>query len=134
MPLSTAACNKPAAPALIDPSFTRSGSLRARTINLRMLILGWLRVTSGITACKRDPSGKDASTNGDERSKRRPEGFSMRSSRWLILSISRRRPVSSLSPDRATKISSGALIQISSILSSSKKRCSGPKPQISSVK
>ena len=132
MPLSTAACSSEAAPALREFMRTRSGRRRARTTNLRMLMLVCLRVISGITACSREPSGREASTKGEERSRRRPEGLSMRSSRLLMARGLRCRPVSSLSPLRAMKISSGELIQISSTLSSSRKGWMTPKPQISS--
>ena len=58
----------------------------------------------------REPSGRDASTNGEERSTRRPEGLSIRSSRLLIASVLRCRPVNSLSPFRAIKISRQSLV------------------------
>ena len=45
--------------------------------NLRMFTDQCRRVMSGITTCSREPSGSIASTNGVDRSTRRPEDFSI---------------------------------------------------------
>ena len=80
-PAVTAASRNRAACAVIVPSATRSSSPFAATTNLRMFRLRCSRVMSGMTACSRLPSGSSASTNGDDRSSRRPEGLSIRSTR-----------------------------------------------------
>ena len=70
------------------PSATRSSRCEARTTNLRIFTDQKRRVMSGITTCRRLPSGSIASTNGALRSTRRPDDFSIFSTR----SRSGRRP------------------------------------------
>ena len=60
------------------------------------------RVTSGMTACRRSPPGNVASTNGLDRSSRRPETLSMRSTSSRTCPAVRIVVVSSASPRRAT--------------------------------
>ena len=91
-----------------------------RRVNLRMLTAQCRRVMSGITTCSREPSGSEASTNGELRSTRRPEDCSIRSTRSRTSASVSTRPVSSGTPSRATKIASGALIHISSMSGSSR--------------
>ena len=87
------------------------------------------RVMSGMTTCRRLPSGSIASTNGVDRSTRRPEVFSIRSTRSRTSpSVEDRSWSARCDPLRATKTRPGSLIQISSIVGSSSNRCSGPKP------
>ena len=101
-PEATAACRKSAACVVSEPSATRSCSLRARATNLRMFTAQWARVTSGMTTCSREPSGRDASTKGELRSRRRPEDFSIRSTSVRTWDSLNARLVSSDSPPRAT--------------------------------
>ena len=77
---------------------------------------------SGITTCSREPSGKVASTNGEERSTRRPDDFSIRSTKSRTSSAVRIVLVSSAVPPRATKILLGSLIQINERLSDTLER------------
>ncbi len=68
-------------------------------------------VMSGMTTCRREPSWSVASTKGDERSTRRPELRSIRSTRSRTSSAVRIVVVSSATPPRATKTLLGSLIQ-----------------------
>ena len=83
---------------------------------------------SGITTCSREPSGSVASTNGEDRSTRRPEDFSIRSTRSRTWSAVSKVLVSSAVPPRATNTLLGSLIQISSTVGSSRKRLQRPEP------
>ncbi len=65
------------------------------------------RVMSGMTTCSRVPSGSMASTNGVLRSTRRPDDFSIRSTRSLTWSCDRMVVVSSATPSRATNTRAG---------------------------
>ncbi len=132
-PEATAAARKSAACRVRVPSRTRSSRWVALATNRRTLTCQCSRDTSGITTCRREPSGRDASTNGDERSTRRPEDLSMRSTRSRTPSAVRIVGVSSLTPSRATNTLPGSLIQISSTRGSSKYGCSGPNPATSST-
>ena len=87
---------------------------------------------SGITTCSREPSGSIASTNGVDRSTRRPEDFSIFSTRSRTSSAVRIVVVSSCTPRRAMNTLVGSLIQISSTVGSSRYFCSGPKPATAS--
>ena len=71
---------------------------------LRILTAQCSAVISGMATCKRLPSGKRASTNGCERSKRRPLQISMRSTSCLTDSEVNTRLINWLLPARATKI------------------------------
>ena len=71
-PAATAASRKRAACAVSVPSATSSSRLCACSTNLRMLTAMCRRVMSGMTTCSREPSGSIASTNGVDRSIRRP--------------------------------------------------------------
>ena len=73
---------------------------------------------SGITTCRRLPSGKRASTNGCERSRRLPLHISARSTIFRTSSDDKSKLVNSLRPFRAINIRSGEFIQISSIVGS----------------
>ena len=77
-------------------------------------------VMGGMTTWRRSPSGIWASTKGLDRSRRRPETRSMRSTSTRRSSSSRIVVVSSGLPERATKTRPGALHQTSSIESSSR--------------
>lgn len=78
------------------------------------------RVMSGITTCKRDPSASTASTNGELRSTRRPDVFSIRSTKSRTSSSVSKVVVSSATPSLAMKTLFGSLIQISSTRGSSR--------------
>ncbi len=127
-PAATAACRKTAASRVRVPRRTRSSRWSALTTNLRTLTAQCSRVMSGMTTCNRLPSGSVASTKGDDRSIRRPDDLSIRSTRSRTWSPVSTVLVSSGTPLRATKTWLGALIQISSTSGSSKYCCSGPKP------
>jgi hypothetical protein len=99
-----------------------------RCVNLRMFTAQCAWVTSGITTWRRLPSGSDASTKGEDKSTRRPDDCSMRSTRSRTSPSVSATEVSSGTPLRAMKTRSGPLIQISSISGSSKNGCSAPKP------
>src|SRR5699024_9694706 len=119
-PEATAASRNSAAPGVSEPFATRFARLRGRAMNLRMFTAGWVRVMSGSTTCRRDPSGSMASTNGWDRSTRRPDVRrirSMRSSSSPTLSFV---VVSWWTPSTAMKTSLGLFTQISSTRSSSK--------------
>ena len=70
-------------------------------MNFRMFTAQCRRVMSGMATCRREPSGRAASTNGIDRSSRRPEDFNMTSTRSCTSSSVRTMPVSSERPDRA---------------------------------
>ena len=76
-----------------------------------MLTCQWSLVMSGMTTCRREPSKRVASTNGEERSTRLPELRSIRSTRSRTASAVRIVVVSSLMPPRATNTLLGWLIQ-----------------------
>jgi hypothetical protein len=127
-PATTAASRNRPATAGSVPSSTRSSTWRARTTNLRMFNAQCSRVASGIATCSRLPSGSVASTNGCDRSMRRPVGFSIRSTRSRTRSAVSTVVVSSLRPPRAMKTLVGSLTQISSTDGSSRYCCNGPSP------
>ena len=132
-PARTHASRSPAGWGVSEPDRTRSPRLAARMTNLRMFTAMWRRVTSGMTTCRRSPPGSDASTNGLERSRRRPEDLSICSTRCSTCSSVRIVEVSSARPLRATNTCDGLLIQISSIEGSSRYFCSGPSPATASM-
>ena len=119
-PATTQASRKLAAGAVSVPRPTSSSRWFARTMNLRMFTAQCSAVMSGMTTCRRLPSGSIASTNGEERSMRRPEDLSMRSTRSRISAAVKIVVVSSLRPRWATKTLLGSLIQISSTVGSSR--------------
>ncbi len=131
-PDETAASRNVAACAVIVPRPTRSSRWVARTTNLRMFTDQCWRVMSGIATCRREPSGSIASTNGVDRSTRRPEDLSIFSTRSRTSSPVRIVVVSSCTPRRAMKTLVGSLIQISSTVGSSRYFCNGPKPATAS--
>src|SRR3954451_9470579 len=94
------------------PRPTSSSSECAVSTNLRMLTAQCWRVMSGITTCRREPSGNIASTNGVDRSTRRPLDFSIFSTRSRTSPDDRMVVVSSLWPRRATNTRPGSLIQV----------------------
>jgi hypothetical protein len=87
---------------------------------------------SGMATCSREPSGSIASTKGVDRSTRRPDDFSIFSTRSRTSSAVRTVVVSSCTPWRATKTLVGSLIHTSSTVGSSRYGCSGPKPATAS--
>ena len=93
-----------------------------------MLTAQLTRVMSGIATCSREPSSSIASTNGVEKSMRRPVLFSIRSTRSRTSSAVSTVVVSSLRPLRATKTRDGSLIQISSTEGSSRYFWIAPYP------
>ena len=110
-PDATAASRNRAAWRVSVPSRTRSSIESALTTNLRTLTYQWSRVMSGMTTCNRLPSVRTASTKGEERSTRRPDDLSMRSTRSRTWSWLSNVVVSSATPLRATKTRLGSLIQ-----------------------
>ncbi len=132
-PDRTAASRNVAAWAVSEPSRTMSASDRARTTCLRMFTAHAERVMSGITTCRRSPPGSRASTKGLDRSSRRPEVLSIRSTRSRTCSSVSTVLVSSDTPRRATYTWVGALSQTSSISGSSRYGCNGPNPPTASV-
>ena len=131
-PAATAASRKRAAAGGSVPSRTRSATDAAGATNFRTLTARCRPVTSGSTACSRDPSGRVASTNGSPRSSRRPLVRSIRSTSSATSAAVSTVVVSSLRPRRATKTLPGSLTQTSSTSGSSSQRCSGPKPATAS--
>jgi len=128
MPATTEASRNRAHCGVIVPRRTSSSRRFARTTNFRTLTAQCRRVTSGITTCSREPSASDASTNGLDRSTRRPLARNISSTRsWTCSSLSTV-PVRIGRPALATNTLSGWLIQISSISGSSKYPCNGPSP------
>src|SRR4051794_36815060 len=65
-----------------------------------------------MTTCRREPSGSIASTKGVDKSTRRPDDFSIRSTSDRTSSAVRMVVVSSLRPARAMKTRPGSLIHI----------------------
>ena len=62
------------------PFATRSGDLdTSRGRNFRMVIVGLRGTSGGMTMFTREPSGRRASTYGDDSSTRRPSGAMIRS-------------------------------------------------------
>jgi len=102
-PAATQASRNALAAGVRVPMRTRSSSRSARTTNFRTLTNQSSLVMSGITTWRRDPSGNVASTNGDERSTRRPEDLSMRSTRSRTSSRVSTVLVNSDTPPLATK-------------------------------
>ena len=125
-PAETSEFKKSQTSVVRTPSSTKSFSSKLRSKCLRILTAQCSAVISGIVTCNLEPSGSRASTKGCERSKRRPLHIRARSTIFLTSSPVSSRFVSSLRPFRATKIRSGELIQISSILESLIKGKSGP--------
>src|SRR5713101_5324786 len=114
------------------PKFTRSCTLYGTRENFRIVMLEPCTASGGITMLTREPSGRRASTIGDDSSTRRPI-------RATIRSITRRRS-RSLSktssdwvrrPRRSAKIVLGPLTMISLTSGSSSKDSSGPRPRTS---
>ena len=66
------------------PSTPNSSSGTARAPKRRMVTHGPSTASGGITACRREPSARRASTIGDERSSRSPSGATTRSTRWTM--------------------------------------------------
>src|SRR6185312_15382449 len=131
-PLLTAAPRNRDASGVSDPSSTKCSNLEARAINFLMLTDQCWRVMSGMTTCRRDPSGSAASTKGEDKSNRRPEDLSIRSTKSRTCCCVSVTDVSSDSPPLATYTSDGELIQISSIEGSSSNGCNGPNPATAS--
>ena len=125
-PASTLMRRNSAAWRVSESSSTSCVSERMLRRNLRMFTAQCARVTSGMATCRREPSGSDASTNGEERSTRRPECCSIRSTSSRTSRSDSTTVVSSGTPSRATNTRVGELIQISSTVGSSKNGCSGP--------
>lgn len=119
-PAATAASRNAAHCGVTVPNRTSSSSDDAAMTNLRMLTAQNSLVTSGITTCRRLPSGRRLSTNGELRSSLRPEFFSIRSTRSRTCASVSTVVVSSLRPCLATKTRPGSLIQISSTAGSSR--------------
>ena len=112
----------------IEPCATRSSSDRTDVENFRMFRLQCSLVIGGMTTCKREPSGNDASTNGWETSTRRPLRRNIRSTRVRTSSGERSAGIRSWRPERATNTADESLIQISSTVGSSRWDCRIPNP------
>ena len=119
-PAWTEASRKAAAAGVSEPMRTRSAVRAAREECLRMLTAQCPEVMGGMTTWSLSPPGSWASTKGLDRSRRRPEARSIRSTRIRRCSSSRIVVVSSGRPERATKTRPGELTQISSMDSSSR--------------
>ena len=119
-PACTEASRKAATWLVSEPMRTRSAVREAREVCLRMLTAQCWEVMGGMTTWSRCPPASWASTKGLDRSRRRPEARSIRSTRTVRSSLSRIVVVSSGRPERATKTRPGALTQISSMDSSSR--------------
>ncbi len=127
-PLRTQRCKNSAACFVSEPSRVSSRRSRMPRRNLRTLTAQCARVMSGMTTCSRDPSGSEASTNGELRSTRRPVECSIRSTSSRTCNSVRARSTRSETPSRAMNTRSGPLIQSSSTLGSSRNGWSGPNP------
>ena len=119
-PARTDASRKAAACSVRLPSATRSCSRAARTTNLRTLTAEKPREMPSSTTCSRCPSGSIASTNGWDRSMRRPLDLSIRSTSSCTCAELRIVDVSSCRPARATNTRLGSLIHTSSTVGSSR--------------
>ena len=116
------------------PSRIRSSRSSRLLLNFRIVTSGPLSESGGMMALTRLPSGRRASTIGDDSSTRRPTCAT-------ILLMIRRRCDSSLKrtvvsyrrPWRSTQMSYGPLTMISVTLSSASSRSSGPWPSTSSA-
>ena len=118
----------------IVPSGTMSASPSRALLNLRIVTSGPLSDSGGMIAFTRLPSGRRASTIGEDSSMRRPTCAT-------ILLMIRRRCDSSLKrtevwdsrPARSTQTSKGPLTMISETVSSASRRSIGPWPRMSSA-
>ena len=129
----THACNRSAMPAvharLRTRSALRSGVLPKRRIDS----IGPSTATGAITAFTREPSGRRASTMGDDSSMRRP-------TRLTIFSMMRITCAASLNstgvrwsfPLRSTYTSLGVVTRMSEMVGSASSGSSGPRPNTSS--
>ncbi len=127
-PATTEVARKLAHWGVIVPSRTSSSRQLSWTTNFRTLTAQCRRVMSGMTTWSREPSLSVASTNGLDRSRRRPLACNISSTRsWTRCSLSTVLVRIGL-PALATKTLSGWLIQISSTSGSSRYGCNGPKP------
>ena len=132
-PAATARRSNSAISAVMTP---RSANCAIETFCIRCLRIftaQFAAVISGIATCNREPSGKRASTNGTERSNRRPLQSNNRSTRLRTCSALSNNMVSSERPFRAIKMRSGELIQISSTVGSSMKSLNGPNTFVASI-
>ena len=99
----------------------------------RMDIEGPSMASGGMMAFTRDPSGRRASTIGDDSSTRRPTRDTMRSIICNRCASSRNRAAVLCSrPIRSTKMVSRPLIRMSEMVASLSRGSSGPNPKISS--
>jgi hypothetical protein len=86
----------------IEPRATRSAIVIVLAVNLRMVTHGPRLASGGMIAFTREPSGRRASTSGEDSSMRRPSGLTMRSSAARTASSSvKRSAVSSIRPLRS---------------------------------
>ncbi len=101
--------------------------LRMRRLNLRTLTDQCRLVTSGIATCRRDPSGRDASTNGELQVDPATGGLEHPLDEIPHVRLARAGSASAQGLRFAPmKTSWGELIQSSSMVSSSRSGCSAP--------
>src|SRR5581483_1155828 len=130
---ATQACSRSRIPSVRDRFRTRSRSVSASRPNRRIERSGPSTATGGMTALTREPSGKRASTMGEDSSIRRPTRettFSMMRSKWALslnsTGVRKRRPL------RSTYTRYGVLTRMSETVGSCKSGSSGPSPKTSS--
>ena len=88
---TTAARRKPAAASLRLPMRIRSSMPKRSVWNLRIVITGRPTAIGESTMLTREPSGRRASTIGEDSSRRRPTGATMRSAMRRTWAASRKR-------------------------------------------
>ena len=74
-----------------EPVAMRSFIVILSVRNFRMVIVGLFGATGGMITLTRDPSGRRASTIGDDSSTRRPSGATIRSTMRMMCPSSRNR-------------------------------------------
>ena len=110
-----------------------SGVITVR-LKRRMVMVGPFSATGGMMALTREPSGRRASTSGEDSSMRRPSGATMRSITLRMASSSENASGTCCSlPLRSTKMSVALLTMISLISGSVISLSRGPRPTASST-
>ncbi len=109
------------------PNDTRSSTVKGSRANFRIVTVGPSTASGGMIAFTREPSGRRASTIGDDSSMRRLIGTTIFSMIRMMWSSSRNtRPLSCSTPDCSKNTLRGPLIMISVTFGSSSSGSIGP--------
>ena len=115
-----------------SPTTPNASSPNRRAPKRRIVRQGPSIARGGMTACRREPSGRRASTMGADRSSRSASGARMRCASRMIAASSSARGTASMAPKRSTKHRPAPLTMISSTVGSSSSGSSAPSPTTSS--